>query len=1559
MPDIDSNARVGSPLPPVSEGVETNTKQKIGQRAMNLFKRKSSDKSVQQTQTKSLPYQPRIKTTGTNAQSPPSGSRSRPELEDRSVATATGSNEENPATPLASGSHGPNGHEFASSVRSDSRTSAIPLPLDLADVETRSSESPLIATPTNSKPLLKGRQSESIDSPATPRPRHQVRNSEPNLSEIQQASSRPQVTIASQDQNQSPHRQRHHFRHQLLSHRPRIPHPSRKSSVDIDRTVAAGHIDAAAAVNLAAGASFPVAPSYHERAHPDLQPPKIAFSMLDGPASHDEPVQVETLPPPRLQRPAIKVKIITWNMGGASLPKGDLEVLLGRVGGYIPPEKDWDISEEGDPDSEGALGLDPGESAASAKGKGVSGQEETPRHDRIPPLPHDDGHPYHLLVVAGQECPWGDGKRIATSLGVAGELGDLARSKSKAVPSKGKEKAKEGDVLLSSMPQTPGGIALDALPLNSASLPASSTGEFPFGSPPSIAATTPQIASGSAGHNKGFGGKGWSDMCEDWLCKGPAAQLKATKGLAATTQALVDGNLGSLSEPKDESETLTPTTGSRAASPMPEDPDQSLTATPVGSPPKLPPIAGRRGSATPSLTLPALPSFGRSSSSGAITSTKNSQAVSTDGRQDTKRQDPMSSPSPLPSPSAPLVRDFAAAPAPSLTASASVGTAIKSQANQKQPLQVSIPGHMRELDGTPHALGAYELLVKERCAMIYMAVYCWRGCRDRVRGFDKSHVKSGLLAGRVGNKGAVGVSVKLGQTRLLFVNSHLAAHEGKIQTRLDNVAKIKKELRLDTFLDESDPTNKAEDVTEMFDHSFWCGDLNFRVDITRQHADWLIMNKRYDQALEFDQLRKVMKEGREFLHFNEHEILFPPTYKFDVLKTLKKPKREKTVRRILHRRGHNATALVAPNPTADELDDAEDDAGFSITTPDGSRSKPPSIIETHDEDDEDEEDEDGDSSSVSSTAWESHGSSGFTGPTTDSEDELRTASSFSSPLDPIVSNNTSAASGPQIFSHGNAIKAKWRIMDFVRAATGSHKDSDGPPTPSKKSPKRRSKDTNSMTGSVTSPTSNKSPSKRRSQQQQKTQQPSSNFGSRSSQIETPDTTTVEDATQGSDTLSRRMSSRAAASAPSLGDLVDGVNSEAAPSSIERQSSQASFGSVVAPLLQTSDLQSPGPAPDTFSPGESTVALNSLTTSSPRKASSPKPRRRRSSAGDIERSMIKTEQVEGPKQAEAEGEKQLYDTSAKQRVPSWTDRILWRSNVQRQPDPLPPIEEHEGLSARLGKSLANARKAANATRHLPASAHSDHSAGSPRALPARSQTMSHPISLDDRLHAVLDPQRQSSPNINPASSSLLRSESPMGTTPHAPRSADAVIRVEPPQSNGGSPSSGSSPLRRRPQRTFSDNHASVSERPAVRRGTSSPRFAPVRTSSQPSTPTEIDTASGSIEPRSRTTLRKTSAMLHRPDRDVSPSGGGRRLSSWWSSHFPALLTAQGAAAAFASLTSSGKNAEEAIQIVAPEIVGPKKGEVQCLLYKSLDDREMRALEGKSDHRPVMWVGSVGI
>lgn len=46
--------------------------------------------------------------------------------------------------------------------------------------------------------------------------------------------------------------------------------------------------------------------------------------------------------------------------------------------------------------------------------------------------------------------------------------------------------------------------------------------------------------------------------------------------------------------------------------------------------------------------------------------------------------------------------------------------------------------------------------------------------RLTLTGTSKSVVTTGLIGGRVGNKGGVGVSVNIDGTTLLFINAHLA-----------------------------------------------------------------------------------------------------------------------------------------------------------------------------------------------------------------------------------------------------------------------------------------------------------------------------------------------------------------------------------------------------------------------------------------------------------------------------------------------------------------------------------------------------------------------------------------------------------------------------------------------------------------------------------------------------------------------------------------------------------------------------------------------------------------
>ncbi len=212
-------------------------------------------------------------------------------------------------------------------------------------------------------------------------------------------------------------------------------------------------------------------------------------------------------------------------------------------------------------------------------------------------------------------------------------------------------------------------------------------------------------------------------------------------------------------------------------------------------------------------------------------------------------------------------------------------TGMRDNSNSSTPHNAGeIRSDHTDLDEANIGTGPYLHVVKERLLGMYLTVYVYKGCERLVQGVDKDVVTAGLVGGRLGNKGGIGISLKLADHRFLFVNSHLAAHTGRNSTRLANIAKIRNELKLDCFLPKDDPRQNEPDLTDRFDTVFWVGDLNFRLDITRLHADWLIDKKNYSEALKFDQLRLAMadSESNPFPGFEEGVIDFPPTFKYDV-----------------------------------------------------------------------------------------------------------------------------------------------------------------------------------------------------------------------------------------------------------------------------------------------------------------------------------------------------------------------------------------------------------------------------------------------------------------------------------------------------------------------------------------------------------------------------------------------------------------------------------------------------------------------------------------------------
>lgn len=215
-----------------------------------------------------------------------------------------------------------------------------------------------------------------------------------------------------------------------------------------------------------------------------------------------------------------------------------------------------------------------------------------------------------------------------------------------------------------------------------------------------------------------------------------------------------------------------------------------------------------------------------------------------------------------------------------------------------------------------HSLGGIQLLL-----------FCKRHWLSNLR-----HVRCCDVACGIGNtfhnKGAIGAFVTVGSpltkqrlhkststrrrsttkdTTLLFISAHLEAHVHNIQGRNNNFWRIITEFSSQApFLVKSEKkTNNYNDnikiagtkgdgenehdcaILRQTDYIFFCGDLNYRLDLPREIVEHHILQQQRKQTadwlplLRHDQLFSTISQGKAFPYFQEGKITFAPTFKLD------------------------------------------------------------------------------------------------------------------------------------------------------------------------------------------------------------------------------------------------------------------------------------------------------------------------------------------------------------------------------------------------------------------------------------------------------------------------------------------------------------------------------------------------------------------------------------------------------------------------------------------------------------------------------------------------------
>jgi len=127
--------------------------------------------------------------------------------------------------------------------------------------------------------------------------------------------------------------------------------------------------------------------------------------------------------------------------------------------------------------------------------------------------------------------------------------------------------------------------------------------------------------------------------------------------------------------------------------------------------------------------------------------------------------------------------------------------------------------------------------------------------------------------------------------KMVFVTAHLAAHVKNSDARDADFWRISSELAAQApegFLPLEKKDSTPDDRSFLFDsvdRAFFCGDLNYRVDLPREVAEGAVLagkpDENFPDLLKHDQLFRTIAEGRAFPGFTEGKISFAPTFKFD------------------------------------------------------------------------------------------------------------------------------------------------------------------------------------------------------------------------------------------------------------------------------------------------------------------------------------------------------------------------------------------------------------------------------------------------------------------------------------------------------------------------------------------------------------------------------------------------------------------------------------------------------------------------------------------------------
>lgn len=220
----------------------------------------------------------------------------------------------------------------------------------------------------------------------------------------------------------------------------------------------------------------------------------------------------------------------------------------------------------------------------------------------------------------------------------------------------------------------------------------------------------------------------------------------------------------------------------------------------------------------------------------------------------------------------------------------------------------------------------YQFVAEQQLIGLLLLIYASPELAPAIRSVSTTSVGTGLL-GYMGNKGAVTARIVIGDTtRLVFINSHLAAGADKtaLERRNWDAGQIVQRTRFEPIQDAMDLQQSTGEQIGDEDFCFWIGDLNYRL-----------------EGIPGDDVRRLL-----MLHTrNEYDLSQPSAQKIDdeiqastenIKQRTERPKSISSMSsaetgRTSNESAEQSTTSTAPSTLVDEISASEDPTSLQTT----------------------------------------------------------------------------------------------------------------------------------------------------------------------------------------------------------------------------------------------------------------------------------------------------------------------------------------------------------------------------------------------------------------------------------------------------------------------------------------------------------------------------------------------------------------------------------------------------------------------------------------------------